>query len=82
MTTNRMTTAREIRAESEHTMAEAFAQAAARNDALIDAINPDDYVSDARQRELIDLADKNMCAAAVRLAIREGVAAALQRIGQ
>jgi hypothetical protein len=78
--TSRATLAREITAESERTMAATSAQSAARNDDLINAIDPDDYVSEARQRELIELADSNLCAAAVRLAIREGVAAALTKM--
>jgi hypothetical protein len=45
-----------------------------RIDQLVDTIDPNEYVSEALQQELIDLADQGFGAAAVRLAIREAIA--------
>jgi hypothetical protein len=43
-------------------------------DQLVNTIDPNDYVSEARQQELIDLADQGFGASAIRLAIREAIA--------
>jgi hypothetical protein len=45
-----------------------------RIDQLVDSIDPNKYVSEARQQELIDLADQGFGASAIRLAIREAIA--------